>query len=102
MLDCRNWEMIAPDDSDPRELRKEQTMASPMTDSRADFAISQLQGDAWAAWNASFHAEEKDAYRTVGRALYAQDVHERITNLFARSDAQNAFLDMMLATAAKS
>ena len=75
-------------------------MSSPITESRADFPVSQLQGDAWAAWNASFHAEEKDAYRTVGRALYAQDIHERITTLFARSDAQNAFLDAVRASAA--
>ena len=72
-------------------------MAAPTTDSRAVFSISRLQGDAWAAWNASFYAEEKDIYQSVGRELYAQDVHERIETLFARSDAQNAFLDMMLA-----
>lgn len=72
-------------------------MAAPSTDSRTDFSISRLQGDAWAAWNASFHAEEKDAYRTVGRELYTRDVHERIAALFARSDAQNAFLDVVLA-----
>jgi hypothetical protein len=77
-------------------------MASSLTDSPAGFPISRLQGDAWAAWNASFYAEEKDAYRTVGRALYAQDIHERITTLFARSDAQNAFLDALLASGARS
>lgn len=75
-------------------------MASSSTDSRTVFPISRLQGDAWAAWNASFHAEEKDVYRTLGRDLYAQDVHERIETLFARSDAQNAFLDMILTAAA--
>ena len=67
------------------------------TDFRTLFPISRLQGDAWAAWNASFHAEAKDAYQTVGNALYAQDIHERIETLFARSDAQNAFLDSVLA-----
>jgi hypothetical protein len=72
-------------------------MAAPTMDSRTVFPISRLQGDAWAAWNASFHAEEKDVYRIVGRALYEQDVHERIQTLFARSDAQNAFLDDLFA-----
>jgi hypothetical protein len=68
-------------------------MATPSTESSNVFPITRLQGDAWAAWNASFHAEEKAVYQTLGRDLYAQDVHDRIQALFARSDAQNAFLD---------
>lgn len=91
-----NCGMITADESGPRTPRKEQTMAAASTDSNIPFPISRLQGEAWAAWNASFHAEEKDAYRTVGRALYAEDVHERIAFLFARSDAQNAYLDDLL------
>ncbi|HEX6507657.1 MAG TPA: hypothetical protein VF221_08505 [Chloroflexota bacterium] len=60
--------------------------------------VTRLQGDAWAAWNASYHAENRVAYREVSRALYAQDVHERIATLFARCDEQNRHLDMMLST----
>ena len=62
------------------------------------FAISQLQGDAWAAWNASYSAPARDAYRSVGQALYRQDISERITHLFARSDEQNREIDLMLNT----
>jgi hypothetical protein len=71
-------------------------MAAPIIHPSSFSQISSLQGDAWAAWNASFYVEEKDVYRTVGRALYEQDVHERIENLFARSDAQNDLLDELL------
>lgn len=60
------------------------------------FAISPLQGEAWAAWNASYTAAVRDAYRSVGQALYRQDVSERIAQLFARSDEQNRYLDLML------
>jgi len=70
-----------------------------MTDTTAD-SISRLQADAWAAWNASYHAPDGDAYRVVSRSLYEQDVHERITALFHRSDEQNAHLDAMLDHAA--
>jgi len=59
-------------------------------------AVSALQGDAWAAWNASYNAPVRDAYRAVGHALYRQDAHERITALFARLDEQNRQLDMLL------
>lgn len=64
--------------------------------------ITRLQGDAWAAWNASYHAPEQDAYRVVSMALYRQDVHERVQALFARSDAQNALLDRVLAERTRS
>jgi hypothetical protein len=63
--------------------------------SRSTLPISQLQGDAWAAWNQSYHAESRDAYRTLGKTLYQQDVRDRISALFARSDAQNARLDAL-------
>jgi hypothetical protein len=76
-------------------------MATPTT-RPTDLAISRLQGDAWAAWNASYHAEERDLYRDVSRALYNQDVQERIRTLFARSDAQNTLLDALLADHTKS
>lgn len=61
------------------------------------WSISPLQGDAWAVWNASYSAPEPDAYRELSRSLYNQDVRERITALFARSDAQNARLESLLA-----
>ena len=79
-------------------------MATPISSNQlADsLSISRLQGDAWAAWNASYHAEDRDAYRNVSRALYDQDVHERVAALLARSDEQNALLDSLLAQHAKS
>ena len=61
-------------------------------------SISPLQGDAWAAWNASYTESQRDVYRTLGLALYHADVHERIERLFARSDEQNRHLDMVLTT----
>jgi hypothetical protein len=60
--------------------------------------ISPLQGEAWEAWNASYHAEiNREAHRALGRALYELDVHERITSLLAQLDEQNALLDSLLA-----
>ena len=64
-------------------------------DTRSD-SISPLQGGAWAAWNASYHEPLRDVHRSVARALYEQDMHERIVALFARLDAQNARLDELL------
>ena len=58
--------------------------------------ISPLQGEAWAAWNASYSAPVRDAYRSVGHALYQQDITERIAALFARSDEQNRYLDTVM------
>lgn len=52
-----------------------------------------LQGEAWEAWNASYHEENRHAYQALGDALYRQAVHERITVQLARLDAQNALLD---------
>jgi hypothetical protein len=59
-------------------------------------AVTALQGEAWAAWNASYTAPEREVYQTVSMALYRQDVHERIERLFSRSDEQNSRLDTML------
>jgi hypothetical protein len=61
-------------------------------------AISPTHGDAWAAWNASYHEPNKDVYRTLGHALYRQAWHERIAAQLARLDEQNALLDAILAT----
>ena len=67
----------------------------PLSERQAP-SISRLQGDAWAAWNASYHAPVRDAYRIVSQALYQQDVHDRVAALFSRSDEQNARLDVLL------
>ena len=74
-----------------------------ITDRTSTFpwTVSRLQGDAWAAWNASYGAEECEPFRQVSRDLYNQDVHERIAEMFARSDAQNARLDALLASGGK-
>lgn len=60
--------------------------------------VSALQGDAWAVWNASYHAEEREPFHTLSLALYQQDIHLRVESLFARSDKQNALLDSLLET----
>jgi squalene cyclase len=73
----------------------------PEVEQQAD-SISRLQGDAWAAWNASYGAPDADLYRTVGSDLYRQDVRERITVLFARSDEQNALIDAALSRQTRS
>lgn len=58
--------------------------------------ISALQGEAWEAWNASYHEDDRGSYQALGEALYRQAVHERITVDLARLDEQNAWLDRML------
>lgn len=62
---------------------------------------SALQGDAWTAWNASYHEPDGEGYRALARSLYQQDVHERILAQFARLDEQNARLDALLASDAQ-
>jgi hypothetical protein len=59
-------------------------------------SVSPLQGDAWAAWNASYHEEHREAYQALSSALYRQAWHERIQAQFARLDAQNARLEDIL------
>jgi squalene cyclase len=74
-------------------------MKGPQTPSQVEWntlAVTALQGEAWAAWNASYTAPEREAYRTVSMALYRQDVHERIERLLERSDEQNHRLDTLL------
>ena len=68
-----------------------------MTGSKGGGTASPLQGDAWSAWNASYHEPNADAYRELGRALYVQDLQERIAAQLARLDEQNALLDTILA-----
>jgi len=48
---------------------------------------------AWTVANAAYHVPSGDLYRATSRALYEQALHERILELFARSDGQNAHLD---------
>lgn len=74
-------------------------MANRSTEARAahdGIPISRLQGDAWAAWNASYHAPMPDMYRTLSLSLYKQALHQRIQTLFVRLDEQNAQLDALL------
>ena len=56
-------------------------------------SLSPLQLQAWMVANAAYHRPNGDVYRAAGRALYQQALHERILDLFARSDEQNARLD---------
>lgn len=62
---------------------------------RRSAAISALQSAAWAAWNASYNADMPDTYQAISRALYQQDMHERIAMLFGRLDEQNRRLDAL-------
>jgi len=59
-------------------------------------SVSPLDRDAWAAWNASYHEPQRDAYRALGLALYQQAWHERIRTRFEELDEQNARLDALL------
>ncbi len=65
---------------------------------RCRTGASPLQGDGWAAWNASYHEPNAEAYRALARALYRQDLQERIMAQFARLDEQNARLDALLSS----
>ncbi len=66
---------------------------------RSSDRVSALQGDAWAAWNASYHEPNSEIYRALGTALYLQDWRERIHAQLAKLDEQNAKLDALLAAA---
>lgn len=67
-----------------------------MQTSPRSLPVLPLQGDAWAAWNASYHEANSDAYRALGHALYHQAWQERINAQFAKLDEQNARLDALL------
>lgn len=62
--------------------------------------LSATQGDAWAAWNASYHEANGDVFRALGTALYMQDWRERIAAQLAKLDEQNALLDALLSARA--
>jgi hypothetical protein len=72
---------------------------SMLLPNRVSGHVSPLQGDAWAAWNASYHEPNGEVYRTLGTALYVQDWRERVTAQFALLDEQNAQLDALLVAA---
>lgn len=60
--------------------------------------VSPLQERAWRAANKAYHVPDGESYRAAGIDLYRQATHERIQELLARSDAQNAYLDIVLST----
>ena len=69
----------------------------PESIDRSLVPTTDLQGDAWAAWNASYHESQPEAYRALGHALYRQAWHERISARLAQLDEQNELLDKLLA-----
>lgn len=69
----------------------------PESINRSPASMTDLQGDAWAAWNASYHEPQPEAYRALSYALYQQAWHERISARFAQLDEQNELLDKLLA-----
>jgi len=71
------------------------TRWTPTSTGNLVISTARLQGEAWAAWNASYHTSTPDIYRAAGLALYQQAIGERIQSLFARLDEQNAQLDEM-------
>lgn len=56
-------------------------------------SVSPLQVKAWALANAGDHVPGRQAYRDTSVALYRRDLCERNSELLARLDAQNDFLD---------
>jgi hypothetical protein len=58
--------------------------------------VSPLQAQAWKAANTAYHVPDGEPYRAAGIDLYQQATHERIQELLARLDAQNAYLDALL------
>lgn len=67
-----------------------------MSEERTIWRISDIQAQAWAACNASYHEPDAEIYRAAGRALYLEDVRERIAQLFQRGDRQNRLIDQEL------
>jgi hypothetical protein len=67
--------------------------------SMVDAAVA-LEHAGWVAWNTSYHTEHGTVYRDLSRAFYREALHERIAQLFAALDAQNARLDDLLGDSA--
>lgn len=61
--------------------------------------VSALQGKAWEAWNASYHETDTEGLRALSEALYCQDMHDRVSALFAELDEQNKQVDALLQAA---
>ncbi|MGH2447092.1 MAG: hypothetical protein ACRDFS_00585 [Chloroflexota bacterium] len=60
--------------------------------------VSRLQGEAWEAWNASYHEPDADAFRALSEALYWLDIRDRIDHLFATLDQQNQQVEAVLSS----
>jgi len=58
--------------------------------------VTPLEEQAWKAANKAYHVPDGEPYRAAGIDLYRQARHERIQELLARLDAQNAYLDVLL------
>src|SRR5437868_4883850 len=54
-----------------------------------DGTITGKQARAWVLWNESYHVPDGEELRALSRALYQEDMHERIRQLFDRLDEQN-------------
>lgn len=70
------------------------TVDSNRQDEQFD-TITPLQAQAWKAANTAYHVPDGEPYRAAGIDLYQQATHERIQELLARLDAQNAYLDAL-------
>jgi hypothetical protein len=66
------------------------------SDQSSSARVTEMMGQAWAAWNASYHEVNVDDYRTLALSLYQQDLHDRIARQFAYLDEQNARLDEII------
>jgi hypothetical protein len=71
-------------------------MAISLTRKQRSGSVSFLQARAWTIANTSYRASGGAAYRAYARELYDEDLHERITALFAKLDQQNAQVDAAL------
>ena len=59
-------------------------------------SLTPLQIEAWSVANASYSLSDGAAYRHYARELYERDLHDRIIELFADLDEQNATVDAIL------
>jgi hypothetical protein len=84
---------MTPDERPGQDSRR--TGDTPMTSQTA--LPSPTQCSAWEAYNASYGAPAQEAYRALGRELYHQALGERIEQMFAYGDAQNARLALVIA-----
>lgn len=71
------------------------TMTEPTGQESRHASISPLQAEAWEVANRSYHVPDGTLYRDLGLALYRKDMQQRIKELLARLDEQNAHLDAL-------